>query len=103
MAVGYNNIDIKAANESGVLITNTPDVLNEATADFGWALILAAARRLTESEIFLRANEWNEVRYDLFLGNDVNNTTLGIIGMGRVGQAIARRSIGFDMQPVRNH
>ncbi len=98
MAVGYNNIDIKAANESGVLITNTPDVLNEATADFGWALILAAARRLTESEIFLRANEWNEIRYDLFLGNDVNNTTLGIIGMGRVGQAIARRSIGFDMK-----
>lgn len=97
-AVGFNNIDVVAATKSGVMVTNTPDVLNETTADFGWALLMAAARRITESEHWLRAGCWKQWRYDSFLGADVHGTTLGIIGMGRIGQAIARRSLGFDMK-----
>lgn len=100
MAVGYNNIDVPAATASGVMITNTPDVLNETTADFGWTLMMAAARRVSESEHFLRAGQWKKWRYDDFLGVDVHGTTLGIIGMGRIGQAIARRSTGFNMKVV---
>ena len=98
MAVGYNNIDIAAATAAGVMATNTPDVLNETTADFGWALMMATARRITESEHFLRAGQWKKWSYDSFVGPDVHGATLGIIGMGRIGQAIARRSLGFDMQ-----
>ncbi|MFJ3045718.1 2-hydroxyacid dehydrogenase [Herbaspirillum chlorophenolicum] len=98
MAVGYNNIDIAAATQAGVMATNTPDVLNETTADFGWALMMATARRITESEHFLRAGQWKKWSYDSFVGPDVHGATLGIIGMGRIGQAIARRSLGFDMQ-----
>ncbi|MBO9538507.1 D-glycerate dehydrogenase [Herbaspirillum sp.] len=98
MAVGYNNIDIAAATAAGVMATNTPDVLNETTADFGWALMMATARRITESEHFLRAGKWKKWSYDSFVGPDVHGSTLGIIGMGRIGQAIARRSLGFDMQ-----
>ena len=97
-AVGYNNIDVAAATKAGVMVTNTPDVLNETTADFGWALLMATARRVTESEHWLRAGHWKQWRYDSFLGADVHGATLGIIGMGRIGQAIARRSLGFDMQ-----
>lgn len=100
MAVGYNNIDVPAATAAGVMVTNTPDVLNETTADLGWALLMAAARRVTESEHYLRAGLWKKWRYDAFLGADVHGATLGIIGMGRIGQAIARRSIGFDMKVV---
>jgi glyoxylate reductase len=100
MAVGYNNIDVEAATRAGVLVTNTPDVLNETTADFGWALLMATARRVTESEHWLRAGKWDKWRYDGFLGADVHGATLGIIGMGRIGQAIARRSMGFDMQVI---
>lgn len=100
MAVGYNNIDIAAATAAGAMATNTPDVLNETTADFGWALLMATARRVTESEHWLRAGHWTKWRYDSFLGGDVHGATLGIIGMGRIGQAIARRSTGFDMQVV---
>ncbi len=100
MAVGYNNIDVAAATAAGVLATNTPDVLNETTADFGWALLMATARRITESEHWLRAGHWKKWRYDSFTGTDVHGATLGIIGMGRIGQAIARRSIGFDMHVV---
>jgi glyoxylate reductase len=96
--VGYNNIDIAAATQAGVMATNTPDVLNETTADFGWALMMATARRITESEHFLRAGQWKKWSYDSFVGPDVHGATLGIIGMGRIGQAIARRSLGFDMQ-----
>jgi glyoxylate reductase len=80
------------------MATNTPDVLNETTADFGWALMMAAARRITESEHFLRAGKWKKWSYDSFVGPDIHGATLGIIGMGRIGQAIARRSLGFDMQ-----
>ncbi|SNS68729.1 glyoxylate reductase [Noviherbaspirillum humi] len=100
MAVGYNNIDLDAATKAGILVTNTPDVLNETTADFAWALLLAAARRVTESEHWLRAGEWKKWRFDTFLGADIHGATLGILGMGRIGQAIARRSMGFDMQVI---
>jgi gluconate 2-dehydrogenase len=100
MAVGYNNIDVDAATRAGIMVTNTPDVLNETTADFGWALLMATARRVTESEHWLRAGKWDKWRYDSFLGADVHGATLGIIGMGRIGQAIARRSMGFDMNVI---
>ena len=100
MAVGYNNIDVDAATAAGVMVTNTPDVLNETTADFGWALLMTAARRITESEHWLRAGRWDKWRYDSFLGADLHGSVLGIIGMGRIGQAIARRSMGFDMQVI---
>jgi len=98
MAVGYNNIDVDAASRAGVIVTNTPDVLNETTADFGWALLMAAARRITEAEQWLRDGKWQKWRYDSFVGADLHGATLGIIGMGRIGQAIARRSTGFGMQ-----
>lgn len=100
MAVGFNNIDVGAATAAGVMVTNTPDVLNETTADFGWALLMATARRVTESEHWLRAGKWDKWSYDGFLGADVHGATLGILGMGRIGQAIARRSMGFDMQVI---
>jgi gluconate 2-dehydrogenase len=99
MAVGYNNIDVAACTAAGVLCSNTPDVLTETTADFGFALMLAAARRMGESERFLRRGEWRTWRYDLFAGAEVHGTTLGVLGMGRIGQAIARRArFGFGMQ-----
>jgi gluconate 2-dehydrogenase len=100
MAVGYNNIDVEAATRAGVMASNTPDVLNETTADFAWALMMATARRVTESERWLRAGQWDKWRYDTLLGADVHGATLGIIGMGRIGQAIARRSIGFNMRVI---
>jgi gluconate 2-dehydrogenase len=100
MAVGYNNFDMQALNAHGVLGTNTPDVLNESTADFGWALMMAAARRITESEHFLRAGKWGTWSYDAFLGSDVYGSTLGVIGMGRIGQALARRARGFNMRVI---
>jgi glyoxylate/hydroxypyruvate/2-ketogluconate reductase len=100
MAVGYNNFDIPAFNAANVLATNTPDVLNESTADFGWALMMAAARRIAESEHWLRAGQWHGWRHDGFLGVDVHGSTLGIIGMGRIGQALARRAHGFAMRVV---
>jgi len=100
MAVGYNNIDVPAATEAGVMVTNTPDVLNETTADFGWTLMMAAARRVSESEHYLRAGLWKKSHYLDFLGVDVHGSTLGVIGMGRIGQAIARRSMGFNMKVV---
>ena len=99
MAVGYNNFDVQAMTEAGVLATNTPDVLTETTADFGFALLLATARRVTESEHFLRAGHWTRWRYDMFAGAEVHGSTVGIIGMGRIGQGIARRAAhGFGMQ-----
>lgn len=103
MAVGYNNIDVPAATAAGVMVTNTPDVLNETTADFGWTLMMAAARRVSESERYLRAGLWKKWQYDDFLGVDVHGSTLGVIGMGRIGQAIARRSMGFNMKVVYNN
>ena len=100
MAVGYNNFDMAAFNAANVLGTNTPDVLNESTADFGWALMMATARRIAESEHWLRAGKWQKWAYDGFLGTDLYGSTLGVIGMGRIGQALARRARGFNMQVI---
>ena len=101
MAVGYNNIDLDACTARGVLVSNTPDVLTETTADFGFALMMAAARRITESEHFLRAGQWTKWSYDMFAGAEVHGSTLAVLGMGRIGQAIARRgALGFGMRVV---
>ena len=103
MAVGYNNIDVAACTARGVLASNAPGVLTETTADLGFALMMAAARRVSESERFLRRGEWTRWAVDMFAGSDVHGATLGILGMGRIGQAIARRgALGFSM-PVVYH
>lgn len=98
IAVGYNNIDLPACTARGVMATNTPEVLDDSTADLAWALILGAARRLTELERRVRAGEWTGWRLKQWLGIDVHHATLGIFGMGRIGQAIARRGAGFEMK-----
>ena len=98
IAVGYNNIDIAACTARGVMATNTPGVLDDSTADLAWALMLGAARRLTELERRVRGGEWKGWRLKQWLGVDVHHATLGIFGMGRIGQAIARRAAGFEMQ-----
>ncbi len=101
MAVGYNNFDLAAMTAAKVVATNTPDVLTETTADLGFALIMATARRMAESEHFLRAGLWTKWSYDMFAGSDIHGSTLGILGMGRIGQAIARRgALGFGMQVI---
>ena len=101
MAVGYNNFDLPAMMAAGVLATNAPDVLTETTADFGFALLMATARRITESEHFLRAGQWTKWRFDMFAGADIHGATLGILGMGRIGQGIAKRGAhGFGMQVI---
>jgi len=98
IAVGYNNIDLAACTVRGVMATNTPGVLNDSTADLAFALMLGAARRLTELERRVRAGEWTGWRLKQWLGVDVHHATLGIFGMGRIGQAIARRAAGFEMK-----
>lgn len=99
MAVGFNNFDLPAITAAGVLASNTPDVLTESTADFGFALLMATARRVTESEHYLRAGKWTKWSYDMFAGAEVHGSTLGIIGMGRIGQGVARRgALGFSMK-----
>lgn len=101
MAVGYNNIDLPACTAHGVLVSNAPDVLTETTADFGFALMMAAARRIAESEHFLRSGAWTTWSVDAFAGSDVHGATLGVLGMGRIGQAIARRgALGFGMKLI---
>jgi gluconate 2-dehydrogenase len=101
MAVGFNNFDVPAMTRAGVLASNTPDVLTETTADFGFALMMATARRMTESEHFLRAGKWDRWRYDMFAGAEVHGSTLGLLGMGRIGQGIAKRGAhGFGMQVI---
>jgi len=101
MAVGYNNFDVPAMTAAGVLGTNAPDVLTETTADFGFALLLATARRVTEAERFLRDGRWERWSCDLLAGQEVHGSTLGILGMGRIGQAIARRGAhGFGMRVI---
>lgn len=102
IAVGYNNIDLAACSRRRVLATNTPDVLNDATADHAWSLLLAAARRVGESERWLRAGKWKRWTFEMFTGAEVSGSTLGILGMGRIGRAIARRAGGFSM-PVIYH
>jgi lactate dehydrogenase-like 2-hydroxyacid dehydrogenase len=99
IAVGYNNIDVPAATKRGIKVTNTPGVLDDTTADLTWSLLMAAARRIAEGDAYVRAKEWKiafGVQY--FLGQDIHHATLGIIGMGRIGQAIAKRATGFDMR-----
>ena len=101
MAVGYNNFDVPAMTAAGVVATNAPDVLTETTADFGFALLMATARRVTESEHYLRAGHWTKWSYDMFAGSDIHGSTLGIIGMGRIGQGIAKRGAhGFGMKVI---
>ena len=101
MTVGYNNVDVAAATARGVLVTNAPGVLTETTADLGFALMMATARRMAEAERFLRSGQWTQWRYDLLTGSDVHGATLGILGMGRIGQAIARRgALGFGMKVI---
>ncbi len=101
MAVGYNNLDVPAMTAAGVLATNAPDVLTETTADFGFALLMATARRISEAEHFLRAGLWEKWAVDQFAGADIHGSTLGIIGMGRIGQGIAKRGAhGFGMNVI---
>jgi len=101
IAVGYNNIDVPACTKRGIRVTNTPGVLDDTTADLTWALLMAAARRIAEGDAYVRAGDWKiafGVQY--FLGQDIHHATLGIVGMGRIGQAIARRARGFDMRVI---
>ena len=103
VGVGYNNLDVAALAARGIVATNTPDVLTETTADMAFALLMAAARRITEGERWLRDGRWTQWSFDTLLGVDVHGSTLGILGMGRIGQGIARRgAFGFDMR-VRYH
>jgi glyoxylate reductase len=102
MAVGYDNIDISAATARNIPIGNTPGVLTDATADFTWALLMAAARRIVEADKFTRTLQWQTWEPDLLLGADLVGATLGIIGLGRIGQAVARRASGFDMRILYN-
>jgi glyoxylate reductase len=98
MAVGYDNIDIPAATARQLPVGHTPDVLTDATADFAWMLLMAAARRVVEADRFVRAAQWQTWEPDLLLGADLTGATLGIVGLGRIGQAVARRAKGFEMR-----
>jgi glyoxylate reductase len=95
--VGVNHIDLTACRRRGLVVTNTPGVLTNATADHTFGLLLAAARRIAESDRFVRAGLWKEIDPQAFLGTEVSGKTLGIVGFGRIGQAVARRAVGFDM------
>ena len=98
VAVGYNNVDVAAARRRGVVVTNTPDVLTETTADFAWALLMAAARRVVEADRYARSGQWGVWKWDLLWGADVHGRTLGVVGFGRIGRAVARRALGFGMR-----
>lgn len=98
LAVGYDNIDVAAATARGVVVTNTPDVLTEATADFTLALMLAAGRRIVESAAYVKAGEWKTWGPEILLGQELHGATLGIVGIGRIGLAVARRAAGFGMR-----
>ena len=100
IGVGYNNIDVNAATQHKIMVTNTPGVLDDTVADTAFAYVLATARRMTESEQFLRNGQWTKNSLTLMLGRDVHHATLGIVGMGRIGQAVARRAHGFDMNVI---
>ena len=99
-AVGYNNIDLAACTRAGVMATNTPGVLDDTTADLAWALLMATARRLPAAERWLRNGEWKGWQFIQWLGSDIHHATLGILGMGRIGQTVARRALGFDMKVI---
>jgi glyoxylate reductase len=98
VAVGYDNIDVEAATRRGVLVTNTPGVLTDTTADFAFALLMAAGRRVVEGDRFLRAGRFHGWAIDMMLGQDLHGATLGLVGVGRIGGAVARRARGFDMR-----
>ena len=98
VAVGYNNIDVAAARRRAVVVTNTPDVLTETTADFAWTLLMGAARRVVEADHFARSGQWQRWQWDLLWGVDVYGKTLGVLGFGRIGRAVARRALGFNMR-----
>jgi glyoxylate reductase len=98
VAVGYNNIDVAAARRHGVVVTNTPDVLTETTADFAWALLMAAARRVVEADHYTRSDQWKAWKWGLLWGSDIHGKTLGVVGFGRIGRAVARRGLGFGMR-----
>lgn len=101
VAVGYNNFDLAAISRAGIVATNTPGVLDDTTADTAWALILASARRIVSADKWVRAGQWQGWQFhDPWLGNDVHHATLGILGMGRIGQAVARRAAGFSMRVI---
>jgi glyoxylate reductase len=98
VAVGYNNVDVAACTRRGVVVTNTPDVLTETTADFAWTLLMATARRLAEADRYTREGRFRQWEYMLLLGGDVHGKTLGVVGFGRIGRAMARRALGFGMR-----
>jgi len=98
VGVGYDNIDVAAASAHGILVSNTPGVLDDTTADFAFALLLAAARRVSEADAFVRSGQWKRWSLELMIGHDIHHRTLGILGMGRIGQAVARRAAGFSMR-----
>jgi len=100
VAVGYNNVDVKAATRRGIMICNTPGVLDDTTADFTWTLLLATARRVVESDKFFRAGKWKGWGLMQFTGYDVHHKTLGVVGFGRIGKGVARRAKGFDMRVI---
>lgn len=100
IAVGYNNIDVACARQRGIVITNTPDVLTEATAEFTWGLILAAARRISEGERLLRQGRWQGWTLDFMLGMELRGKQLGVVGMGRIGRAVAAKAPAFGMHVV---
>lgn len=97
-AVGYNNIDVEEATKRGIMVTNTPGVLTETTADFAWTLLMAIARRVVEADRFVREGKFRGWEPMLLIGTDVHGATLGIVGFGRIGQAMARRALGFNMR-----
>jgi glyoxylate reductase len=98
VAVGFNNIDVAAATQRGVVVTNTPDVLTETTADFAWTLLMATARRVVEADRYVREGKFTQWEFMLLLGGDIHGKTLGIVGFGRIGRAMARRALGFNMR-----
>jgi lactate dehydrogenase-like 2-hydroxyacid dehydrogenase len=98
VGVGFDNIDVVAATERGILVANTLGVNTDTTADLAFSLLLAAARRISEADSFVRSGKWKRGTIDMLAGLDIHNRTLGILGMGRIGQAVARRGAGFDMR-----
>ena len=96
-AVGFDNVDVPACTRRGIPVGNTPGVLTETTADLAWALLMASARRVAEGDRYVRAGRWRTWGPQLLLGGDVHGATLGIVGFGRIGQAVARRAAGFGM------